>query len=248
MINNYSISTLFSSLNSGNSGNSSNNFSSGIYNNLSEFSSIRSGNYRLLVKKYYSINSSDDKKGTNKNDKVNQTISTSKDKTALLASIKSSSSQLKDSANDIRKGRNSLFSSKDGSYDSAKAYDAVKGFVSDYNSVIENTSKSNSSSITSAAKSMVGNTLANSNMLSKVGITIDEDSKLSINEDKFKSASVNDVKTLFSGNGSYAYQTSVKAAMVENAANNESAKSNTYNGYGGYTNNFSTGDLFSSII
>ena len=50
------------------------------------------------------------------------------------------------------------------------------------------------------------------------------------------------------GNGSFGYQTEVKASMIDSAASLEAGRSNTYTGRGSYSYNFNAGNLFNQSI
>ena len=141
-----------------------------------------------------------------------------------------------------------LINNKDGYEDSEKVLSKVRNFVKNYNSMIDEAGKSSSSTINNTLKNVLNNTDINSRLLAKIGISIGEDGDLSIDEEKFKKADMNNVKTLFSGNGSYGYSVKVKAAMLSYQSANEASKSNTYNATGGYSYNYSTGDILSSYI
>lgn len=232
-----SISTLFSSLN--------NNGASGLYNiNLSEYANIRSGGYHKLLKSYYSDNTTD------KTKKAISSISTTGDSTKQLAKVQEESAELKKSAGALStNGKDSVFKqSTDGSYDTEKILGAVKNFVKDYNDMVDSADNTKSSSINSSIASMQRTTSINSKMLSKIGIKLDGEGKLSINEDTFKKADISNVKSMFNGNGSYGYQMTTQASMVENAAKNEAAKSNTYSATGAYSYNYNSGYLFDSYL
>ena len=58
---------------------------------------------------------------------------------------------------------------------------------------------------------------------------------------------MNNVKTLFNGQGSYGYQISARASMVNYNAGVELSKSNTYTNVGSYSYNYSAGDIFNQM-
>lgn len=239
--------TLFSSLNTSNSS------SSGLSSLLGDYSSIKNGSYGKLLDKYYSLNSD-----SSKSDSTSASTSTSNDSTKVLTSIKTSTDELKDSADAlIKSGTDSVFNkitkTDEGGnttreYDKDKIYASVKSFVEDYNDVIKTTADSNTSSIASNSKAMINTTIANRSLLSKIGISMEKDGTLSIDEDQFKSADMTTAKSLFNGAGSYGYQISAKASMLNYNAQTESSKANTYTNNGGYSNNFSTGDIYNSLF
>lgn len=213
-----SIGTLFSSL--GNS--SSNSYSSDLLGiNYSDWATIQNGSYRKLVSAYYT-----------KVEGGNGSSSGITDSKQMLTSIKDAAADLKDSASKLLdKGKNSLFTMKTDEkgnsyvdYDTDEVYKAVKSFVNDYNGLVDAMEDADTKSILRSAVNMVNFTSANKEALSEIGITVGADSKLSIDEDKFKSASKARVQSLFQSTGGYAYQISAKAANIGNSAGNAASK------------------------
>lgn len=224
--------------NSSSSGSNSLNSLSGL---LSDYSSIRNGSYSKLLQKYYTLGTEEDKK-------VESSTSTSKDESKTLVNVSESTDDLKESADKlITNGMKSVFSKEEVEgeygYNKDKIYGAVKDFVEDYNDVIDATAKSNTRSIASNSSAMIHTSLANKDLLAQVGITIDSDGKLELDEEKFKSADMSKAKTLFQGTGSFAYQMSAKASMLNYNAETEMNRSNTYTSNGTYTYNYSDGSL-----
>ena len=248
-----SIGVLFSSLNNNNR--SGNGMSDLLGINYSDYATIRNGSYYKLMKAYYTTGASDEISSIAK-DKTN--TSTSKDDTKTIARIESASEDLKASADALLgNGTKSLFKTervtdKEGNvtteYDTDKIYKAVSKFVDEYNSLVDEASESKTSNISGAAERMVKMTGYNEKMLEKVGITVDEDNHLKIDEKTFKAADMTTVKGLFNERGSYGYQVSAQASMVNYYAENEASKSNTYTNSGTYTYNYNTGALYSEGI
>ena len=245
-----SISTLFSSLNTSTSSASS------FYNiNFTDYASIKSGSYFKLLKSYYG----NDEIAAKNSSKAISSTSTSEDSTKTLANVKSAATDLSESAKALYdKNSKSVFNEvtttdKDGNkttgYDVDAIYEKVGEFVSDYNSLIATAGKSNTDSIANGAASLVNTTKMNEDALNAIGISMDkEDYTLSINEETFKNSDMEDVKKLFYGTSSYAYSAGVKASMLESYATSESAKANTYTNSGSYSNNYSTGNIFSDYF
>lgn len=234
-----SASTLFGSLSSSSSSTSTTSL-------LSDYASIKNGSYAKLLKKYYATNSADSTSST----------STSADTTKKLASIESNAEDLKEAADALlTKGSNSVFkkvttTDESGNsttdYDTDKIYNAVSKFVESYNNMIDSTDDSNTKNIQNNATSMMNATAKNAALLGKIGITIKSDNTLSVDEDTFKAADMTTVQSLFNGAGSYGYNVSAKASMIDYYAATEANKSNTYNQTGSYSNNYSTGSNYSS--
>ena len=215
----------------------------------SDYATIQNGSYTKLMKAYYTKEASGDSSSSS----VSATTSTSKDSSKTLANIESAAEDLKKASETLRtNGDKSLFTKKqttdkDGKvsyeYDTDKA---ASDFVDSYNKMLKEGGDSNTNSILRSTKSMVNLTKANSNMLSKVGITIGTDNKLSIDETAFKKADMNTVKSLFHTTGGFGYQTSVQAGMIESYAKSEAEKANTYNKSGMYTYNYATGEIYNT--
>ncbi len=252
-----SIGVLFSSLNSGSqtTGLMGGGSSDLLGINYIDYATIRSGSYFKLLNAFYSKNGDGD--GV-KRPTVSSSTSTSKDDAKVLTAEKSAASALKTSAEKLTKtGRDSVFEKvttkdKDGNettdYDKDAIYKAVSSFVDDYNRLVEKASDSNTSTILRAGRSMVNYTRANANLLSKIGITADQNQKLTIDKETFQKADMDTVKSLFQTRGSYGQQIQTQASFIESYAKNESLRSNTYARTGRYTYNHNTGDLYSSFM
>ena len=248
-----SIGVLFSSLNNNNK--SGNGMSDLLGINYSDYATIRNGSYYKLMKAYYTTGASDEISSIAK-DKTD--TSTSKDDTKTIARIESASDDLKASADALlENGTKSLFKTervtdKEGNvttqYDTDEIYKAVSKFVDEYNSLVDEASESKTANISGAAERMVKMTGYNEKMLEKVGITVDEDNHLKIDEKTFKAADMTTVKGLFNERGGYGYQVSAQASMINYYAENEASKSNTYTSSGTYTYNYNTGALYSEGI
>ena len=163
--------------------------------------------------------------------------STSKDDAKTITKVLNDTDELKNSAD-------ALLALKDkGDYT-----EAVKTFADNYNAVINSMDHVNSTSILSRTVNLTNLTQANSKLLSEIGITINSDNTLSVNEDILKEANAATVKSLFQGTGSYAYRVSAQASLINFAAEQESRKSNTYSFTGAYSNNLTSGNIYNSFF
>ncbi|MBR1391033.1 MAG: flagellar filament capping protein FliD [Lachnospiraceae bacterium] len=241
-----SISTLFAGLNNNSNSSSGLNGLFGI--SITDYNTIRSGSYSKLMKAYYSEG--------NSSSKTASSTSTSKDASKVLARVEDSAKNLKDSADAlVTSGKKSVFNKvetkdADGNvtkdYDKDAIYKKVSEFVKNYNSLVESGGDASSTGILTSVSSMVRQSKINSGLLADIGITIDENNKLSIDEEEFKGADMTKVKSLFNGTGSYGYQVSAQASMANFHAEREAAKANTYSNKGLYTYNYSTGEIYNS--
>ena len=224
---------------------------SSFYSNLGEYSSIRNGAYRKLVKSYYKkMNSTDsdttDKSttgSTGKNTKVNSTG------TVALSTVKSEASDLVTSAKKLTAtGKDSLFASEE-KYDADAGYKAVGNFITQYNDTVDALSKVSSTAVKSAGNHMQNMTNIMSKGLSKVGITVGTDGKLTVDEQKFKAADMSKVKALFDGSSSYAGVVSSAAGRVASQAGNQiSQLGGGLYGSNGYYNSYYSGSLYNGYF
>ncbi|NLL78366.1 MAG: flagellar filament capping protein FliD [Clostridiales bacterium] len=236
----------------------------GNLNFLSDYASIKSGSYLKLMKAYYNtVDSNQDSSGKKNSVSFHkETTSTSQDSAKTLAAIESDAEALKESADALLvSGSKSLFREKDitttaedgtsttqKGYDTDAIYKGVKAFVDDYNALLKTAGDVNSKTILQQTLNMTNYTNANSRLLSKVGITVNSDHTLSVDEKTFKAADMSTVKSLFNGHGSYAYKTSASASMIDYTAGREAEKANTYTSLGTYSPNHSSGNIFADYF
>ncbi len=244
-------SSLFSGLSSStSSSNSTSSTDSSLY--LSDYASIKNGSYSKLLKAYYTKNNPS--KTSNNAKTADEIKESAKSNTAISTDAKA----LKSSADAlIATGSNSVFHKKEmkdengntkTNYDYDAIYKAVKGFADSYNNLISSAGDSDSNSILRKTLAITNGTKKNVNLLSQVGVSIGEDNKLTVDEKTLKAASMNDMKALFNGVGSYAYNVSSTASMINSTATNEIQKLNTYTSTGAYSYSASIGRNYDGAI
>lgn len=251
------VSYLFSSLGSGAAGVAGSNF-------LSDYASIKNGSYLKLMKAYYGSPSDAFKSAVKNNTSVRRPSSMPQtaEETKTLNEVQKSSDALKESADALlTTGAKSVFAKKDitvkdengvetteKGYDTAGIYNAVNKFVDSYNSVIQASDKAGNENIDRRTANMMNTTTVNLKSLLSVGISVNKDGTLSLDKDTFMDADMSTVKTLFNGNGSYAYRVSAQASMINYAADHEAGKGYSYTASGNYGMNFNNGNLFNSWL
>ncbi|MGN0375901.1 MAG: flagellar hook-associated protein [Butyrivibrio sp.] len=198
--------------------NNTSNSYSGI--SFTDYASIRSGAYKKLLKSYYGQSASSDSGKTS--GAVSRLVNNQQGKN--LTSVRSNADELSDAAKALYKATD---------YDKDAVNSAVKSFVSKYNDVIKAVDNADSSSVLRNGIYMAKQTDAYSKSLAKVGITINYDNTLTVDEKALSDAAVSDVKTLFNGVGSFAYQTAQKAEQIGLAAKQSSGTS-LYGSNGSY--------------
>ena len=184
-----------------------------------------------------------------KSSRPDSSSSTSKDNANTIAKIKDNAEDFVATGTDLYKNRKLFDKDYDGDYDTDEIVEEISAFIKDYNDLVISAENTKSSGIESAMKTLESITDAYKKDLAEVGITVDkEDGTLSFDEESFLNADMKDVKSLFTGTGSFAYQATVKATMVANQAETEANKANTYTDDATYGNNHNTGSIFDGII
>lgn len=248
------VSYLFSGL-----GSSAANVASSDF--LGQYASIKNGSYAKLMKAYYGQNTNSAVKSLAK-DTVKRGNTLTSEETKAVAKIQTSTDALKESADVLlNKGSNSVFNLKDitekdangvettrKDYDIDAIYNAVNRFAKDYNSVLDAVDGVDINSVQRRTDSLLGATVQNLKLLNKIGITVDKNGKMSVDKDAFSKSNMSTVKSLFQGSGSYGYQVSAQASMMNFAADREASKANTYTVKGRYGNTYNTGNLYNSYF
>ena len=161
-------------------------------------------------------------------------------------SLATTANELDKSATALASGDKTLYS------DSTKLSDSVQSFVDDYNSTIDALKGSDSIDALRKGVYMTNTAKAYSRSLSKIGISVGSDNKLSLNKDTLAAADTNTVKSLLSGNYSFTNKTADKAGSINRAASLKAQVTYTSQGLlDYYTNNNSSNSLssfFNSLI
>lgn len=202
---NFNISTLF--------GNMGSNSSLGSFD-FKQYASIKSGSYGKLLKSYYAEQKKNPGEEKPKTDRTNK--KTSVEDTTGLSQMKKESDGLKSAVESL--GKDELWKQSEGEYDREKITSAVKSFVNEYNDVVKQSSKVNSKDVTQSMHYMTNMTSTMSKALSKVGINVGTDGKMSVDEDALNKANVSSIKSLFTGPASYGSQIVDKAGEISKAA------------------------------
>lgn len=241
-------------------GSSNSDGSNGLYSSLSDLYSIRTGTYKKLVSAYYKKTEGDGEDGTSATPWKGANTSSGTTELAKSAErIKSAYSSLADAAgafDDKNLFAQKSFTTKaeDGTettvkdYDREAIYNAAKKFVDSYNSFVTEAGKSSIDSVARQGSNLVTSTAVNSKLLSRTGITIDRDNKLSIDEAAFKKADISTIKTLFSGNSSFVSGVATKAGMISSTAGSEAELHKIYGSNAKTSGGLDSGNLLDSFL
>ena len=202
---NFNISSMFGGFGSNNS--------LGSFN-FSDYASIKNGSYGKLMKSYYAEQKKStraEKTDKDTSSKINRKKEAAIDKTGLTQ-MKKEADGLKTAAEALNE--DALWKQTDGKYDMDKIVSAVKTFANEYNDTLNQAAKVNSKDIAQDVRYMNSMTNTMSKALSKIGVTVGTDGKLSVNEDELKKANVTSIKSLFAGSVSYGSQISDRASEI----------------------------------
>lgn len=181
--------------------------------NFSDYALIKSGSYKKLMKSYFAQQkdtSATKEDKTTKKKPVDDTVTTT------ISKMKSEADGLKTAAESLNDA--DLWKQTKGEYDKDKITSAVKKFASEYNDVLNQSAKVNAKDVVQQTGFMTSMSKTMSNALSKIGVTIGADGKMSVNEDTLKEANMKDVKSMFYGSHSYGSQIAQKASAISSAA------------------------------
>ena len=196
---------------------------------LTDYASIKNGSYGKMMKAYYAKTAEEESTSSSGNSKTKETDGATASAARKFYETASGLSGLDFSADNID-----------------ELYDKVSAFVKDYNTMIKNASNSKLDDAKAQADAINDFTYANYKLLAKVGITMNSDRTLSIDEDTFKkvdsktgATNVPTLKTLFQGIGSYSDKLIDKASKLYRTAGEgesvTSAKAKYAGSAGSYT-------------
>ncbi len=97
-----------------------------------------------------------------------------------------------------------LFSAEEGKeYDKSNLLKAVSNYVCAYNSTVSNLTKCGGALYNSFDKELKASFKEKAEEFAKLGISLEQDGKLAVNQDKLNEASVDDIKALFEKSSGY---------------------------------------------
>lgn len=214
--------------------------SSSPTNFLGDYYAVKNGSYYKIAKKYYAKVAEEDAKKANMDEKS-------------LELVKSGAEDAINSLNKLMD--DSLFKKvetrdEDGNkiydYDKKEILDKLKNFVEDYNSMVKDAGEMDGNNALKAGVRLVDQMKVYKSALSQIGISIESDNTLKIDEEAFNEADMTDVKSLFTGNVSMAKNMQTKILQVYSAANTDlNSTDGLYSASA--VKNISIGSMFDSL-
>ena len=220
-------SQLFQSISGGVAGNQ---------NFLSDYASIKSGSYGKLLKAYYGTGSSSSTSAASKKSSPTNTLDKileekknpkiSKQAQEANTNLTNGLSNLKNSVSALQNDK-TYTDTENGQSASDKVTAAMKNFVADYNSVVTAAKKSTLAGKTAYVANMMDSTNANADKFAELGITINANGTLQLNEGKLKGTDVSKVQELFSTNDIMSYGSKISSRIQFANANTSNTTNKT---------------------
>lgn len=212
-------SSLFSSIGSAAGNAASSNW-------LGDYAMIKNGSYGKLLKAYYAdAGSSTQTSGTTTASKKSNTSNVldrileekkhptvSKEAQKANAELTTGLSSLKTSVSTLQSDK-IYTDTANGQSAADKVTSAVKAFVSDYNSVVNAAKNSTLSNKTAYVANMMSTTAANADKLSEIGINVNSNGTIDLNEAKLKATDISKVQELFSARDITSYGSTVASRL-----------------------------------
>lgn len=201
-------------------GMNSNSQSGGIFgatNFLGDYYSIKNGTYYKVAKKYYSsADSGNNKSGSgNKVDDKKTALAKSAAESAVGSLNKLMNDRLYNKVETTDADGNKVMD-----YDKKSILSNLKSFVEDYNELVKSTGDVDDNGTLKNGVRLVSQTKVYASSLSVVGVSIKSDNSLEIDEEAFNKANMTDVKSLFTGNVSFAKNIQNKFLKIFSSASN----------------------------
>ncbi len=230
-VNAYMSNSYYTSLLSGNRYGSSNksaaNSTSDLLSLMKRADEVRSRSYqKSMIEEYRKVFSGESEIGSLENEQ----------------SLSENAGKLNASASALATASNSDISDREGLKKS------VQTFIDDYNATIDSMKKSNSVDALKKGLAMTNTTKAYARALSRSGIKVGSDNKLTFDEENFNEAPDGALRSMFNGSYSFANKTADKAADISRSAALKAQL--TYNSQGmlDYSTKVSLNSMFSELI
>lgn len=221
-------------------GNSNSSGATGSTNLLGDYYSVQNGSYYKLAKKFYAKAAQEEEKSAQAKEKSVELVKTG------VEDVMNSLNKLMDDSLFKKVESRDESGNKTYEYDKDKILDKLKGFVEDYNSMIKDAGELEGDNSLRAGVRLVDQMKVYKSALSKIGVSIESDNTLKIDEEAFKEADMTDVKSLFTGNVSMAKNIQTKLVQMYSAANTDlKTIDGLYSSQA--VKNITTGNMFDSL-
>ncbi|MCI9072471.1 MAG: hypothetical protein HFH80_06605 [Lachnospiraceae bacterium] len=209
---------------------------------LGDYAAIKNGSYGKLMKAYYADSnggSAWQSTGTTASSKSNKSNvldrileekrhpKVSKEAQKANAELTSGLSSLKTSVSVLQNDK-TYTDTANGQSAADKVISAMKSYVSEYNNVVNAAKNSTLANKTAYVANVMSSTAANAEKLSEIGLTVNSNGTLELDEAKLKEAGVSKVQEMFSSKNIMSYGSTVASRLqFAGAANSSNAADST---------------------
>lgn len=202
----------------------SSSFGSGNQSFFADYASLKNGSYARLMKSYYgggysaagkSVSGQRESRSSNVLDKIleeRRNPKVSEETQKANVSLTNGISTLKNSVSALRNEK-TYTDTENGASAKDKVASAVKDYVNQYNDVVSAAKKSTLSGKTANVAAMMRSTAENADKLKEMGITINSNGTLQLNEGKLKATDISKVQELFSSKDIMSYGSTVMSRL-----------------------------------
>ena len=194
----------------------------GLAGMIGDYNSIKSGSYGKLLRSYYSeaaggLSNSNSK--TTKTSNVLDKILEERKHPTVSKEVSSANSKLSSSVSGLKSALATLQSestykdTENGSSARDKMTSALKNYVSSYNDAVESSKRSTMSNVSGNIAGMMKATKENEETLKELGITINNDGTINLNEKKLQTAEFDKISEIFDGNKAMSYGSKVASRL-----------------------------------
>lgn len=199
-------------------------FGSGNQSFFADYASLKNGSYARLMKSYYgggyssagsSVSGQRESRSSNVLDKIleeRRNPKVSEETQKANESLTNDIANLKNSVSTLRNEK-TYTDTENGASAKDKVASAVKDYVNQYNDVVSAAKKSTLSGKTANVAAMMRSTAENADKLKEMGITINSNGTLQLNEGKLKATDVSKVQELFSSKDIMSYGSTVMSRL-----------------------------------
>lgn len=232
------MNSFFSGLNSSSSTGNSNSAT----NLLGDWYSVQNGTYYKVAKKYYASEAASESSKSAETTEKELKLAKESAESAVKSITKLMDSDLYEKVAVKDEDGNTTYD-----YDRENILKNIKSFVDDYNDLIENTGELDDTSTLKSGVRLVNQTEVYESALAKIGITIESDNTLTIDEEAFKASDITDVKSLFTGTVSFGKNMQTKCLQVySNASSSVNSDKSFYFSSENYKK--SIANMFDSVL
>ncbi len=194
--------------------------STGLSGMLGDYSAIRSGSYKKLMRSYYGqVSDSSGSKSSGRSNNTLEKVLEERRNPTVSKEVSAANSKLSTSIASYRNALGTLQSdstytdTENGSSGRDKVKSALKSYVSAYNDSVTTAKKSTVTNMTSNVAGAMDATKENVDALKEIGITLNSDGTMSFNEKVYDAVELDTVKDIFDGNAALSYGSKVASRL-----------------------------------